>query len=70
MPYLQNASAMRVNDASNHVQLSGTEAMTASQPERLKPELAGLPLTLDMHMWRLAAVETREEEPIGPPGYR
>ena len=55
---------MRPDDASNHVQLSGGKTMTASKPERLKPELAGLVLTLDVHMWRLTAVETCKEEPI------
>ena len=39
--------------------------MTTSQTERLKPEFAGLVLTLHMNMWRLAAIEAGEEEPIG-----
>ena len=56
---------MRPDDASNHVQLSGTESMTASQPERPKPEFARLVLALHVNMWRLAAIEAGEEEPIG-----
>lgn len=65
MPCLQNAGAMRLDDASNRTQLSGAEAMTVNQPERLKPEFARLVLALHMNMWRLAAIEAGEEEPIG-----
>ena len=55
---------MRSNDSSNEVQLPGIETVIASQTERLKPELTSLVLTLDMYVWRLIAVEAREEEAI------
>src|SRR5271167_71777 len=48
IPCLQNDRAMRLNDSTNHVQLVGAETMIASQPQRLKPEFAGLPFTLHM----------------------
>jgi hypothetical protein len=64
MPCLQNESAICLNHAPNDGQLSGAKSMTASQPKRLKPELASLALTLDVYMGRLAAVETCKEEPI------
>jgi hypothetical protein len=64
IPSLHNGNEMRLNDPSNNVQLPGVEAMIPSQTERIEPELAGLVLTLDMYVWRLIAVETREEESI------
>ena len=57
---------MSPEESPNHVQLSGTKAMAASQPKRLEPEFGGPLLTLDMNVGRLIAVETREEEPIWP----
>ena len=56
---------MRLDDASDDVQVSGAEAMTASQSERFKPEFARLVLALHMNVWRLVAIEAGEEEPIG-----
>lgn len=41
---------MCLDDAPNHVELLGAKAMTASQPDRIEPELAGLVLTLDVYM--------------------
>jgi hypothetical protein len=46
---------MRLDDASNRVQLSRTETMRASQPEWLKPEFARSVLAFHMSMRRLAA---------------
>jgi hypothetical protein len=45
---------MALDEAANQVQLSGTEAMAASKPERLEPELAGLVLPLHMNVRGLA----------------
>ncbi len=55
---------MRVDNTSNHIQFAGPEAMVSCETERLKPELAGHILALDMHMRRLVTVEAREEDPI------
>ena len=42
IPRLQNSSEMNPQEAANPVQLVSIETMAADQPERLKPELAGL----------------------------
>ncbi len=57
---------MAQDDSANHIQLSTTEAVTASKPQRLEPELAGPVFALHMNVRGLIAVETREEEPIRP----
>jgi hypothetical protein len=64
IPSLYNDNQMRLNDSSNNVQLPGVEAMIPSQAERLKAELAGLVLTVDVDVRRLIAVKAREEESI------
>jgi hypothetical protein len=40
--------------------------MGAGKLKRFEPELAGLVLAFHMNVWRLAAIEAREEEPIRP----
>ncbi len=55
---------MRVDDSPNRIQLSGPEAMITGKPKWFKPEFAGPPFALHMHVRWLIAVEAREEEPI------
>jgi hypothetical protein len=66
MPYLQDRGALRSDDSANHAQFVGIEAVTPGQLDRFEPELAGAVLSLDVHVRRFIAVETREEEPIRP----
>src|SRR6185436_20788718 len=64
MPRLQNDEAMRLDEAPNHVQLMGAEAVVARKTKRIEPELAGLVLALHVNVRRLIAIEAREEEPV------
>jgi hypothetical protein len=57
---------MGVDDPANDIQLSGAEAVAASQFDRFEPELAGAVLSLDVHVRRLIAVEAGEEDPVRP----
>ena len=55
---------MGVDDPANGIQLSGTEAVAASQLDRFEPELAGAVLSLHVH--GLVAVEAGEEHAVRP----
>src|SRR5690348_15771125 len=66
IPRLQYRCAMRHDDPADHIQLPGSKTVIACQLQRLKPELASLVFLLDMDVRRLAAIETREEEPVRP----
>src|SRR3990170_3665273 len=49
MPCLQNRCAMGGDQPANGIQLSGAEAVAASQLDRFEPELARAVLSLDVH---------------------
>ncbi len=46
---------MGLDEVANQAQLSGTETMAASKPERLEPERTGRVLPLHMNVRGLAA---------------
>jgi hypothetical protein len=57
---------MCVDEPANDIQLSGAEAVVASQFDRFQPELARAVLSLDVYTRRLVAVEAGEEDRYGP----
>src|SRR5262249_16469045 len=67
MPCLQNGCVMDTDQAPDGIHFPSAEAVAASEFDRLEPELARAPLPLDVHVWRLVAVEAGEEESIRSP---
>jgi len=65
MPSLHDLQVVYADQASDATQLSRIESMVPRQPERLEPKLARLSLALHMNVGRLAAIEAREEQPVG-----
>src|SRR5574341_2517127 len=55
---------MSVEKPADGIDVGSTEAVVASQLERVEPELAGGVVSLDVHMRRFVAVEAREEHPV------
>src|SRR5215813_2147586 len=53
MPCLQNGCVMGPDQAPDRIQFSSAEAVATSEFDRLQPELAGAPLSLDVHVCRL-----------------
>jgi hypothetical protein len=65
IPRLTNALLMLKDSSSNSIELVCTEPGIAAQRQRIEPELAGCPITLNMHVDSLHTVEAIEKEPIG-----
>jgi hypothetical protein len=59
---------MGADEPTNPIQLLSVEAVVPSQPNRIDPELAGLVVSLDVHVDWLVAVEAGEEHTIRPGG--
>ena len=55
---------MPSDESADCVQLLGLEPAAVCEYQRLKPELAGLVLTLHVYVRRFGAVEAREKESI------
>jgi hypothetical protein len=57
---------MGTDQTPDGIQFPSAETVAASEFDRLQPELAGAPLSLDVHVCRLVAVEAGEEESVRP----
>jgi hypothetical protein len=66
IPSLQDPLSVFRNQLANTIQLGGRKSLVETEHDRLQPELADHSLTPNVHMLRLVAVETIEEEPIRP----
>src|SRR4030095_7325489 len=64
IPRLPYPGEMLFNIRPNDVQLARRESVVAGKRDRLEPKLAHGALPADVHVLRLMAVETVEEEPI------
>jgi hypothetical protein len=66
MPCLSDEDFILNDYAPNLVQLARSETAVPGQSHRIEPELAFTPIATNVHMHRLGAVETVEQEPVRP----